>query len=142
MKHLFCAMMLAFASPALSEDFSTTYPYDGSFEDALFSVETAILNKGLVIDHRSHTGEMLERTRADVGGKKLYDGADIFLFCSAQVSRQVMEADPALIAFCPYNIFVTDIGGVVQLGYRNYPEGPMDAVEELLDGIIQEALDF
>lgn len=134
---------LAFAAtPAMAQDITTTYEYDGSFEDAAFSVESAIVNAGLVIDHRSHTGEMLERTRADVGGEKLYDAADIFLFCSATVSRDVMEADPALIGFCPYGIFVADRDGTVEIGYQNYPEGPMDAVEELLDGIVQEALEF
>lgn len=130
------------ATPAFADDFSTSYTYDGSFEDATFSVESAIVDAGLVIDYRSHTGEMLERTRADVGGEKLFDAADIFLFCSATVSRQVMEADPALIAFCPYGIYVSERDGQVEIGYRNYPDGPMDAVEKLLDGIVQEALAF
>lgn len=138
---LFYALALL-ATPALADDISTTYAYDGSFEDAVFSVESAIVDKGLVIDYQSHTGEMLERTRGDVGGPKLFDGADIFLFCSATVSRQVMEADPSLIAYCPYSIFVTDVEGTVEIGYRNYPDGPMDMVEELLDSIVQEALDF
>lgn len=130
------------ATPVLAEEVATKHVYDGSFEDATFSLESAILDAGLVIDYRSHTGEMLERTRADVGGEKLYEAADIFLFCSATVSRQVMEADPALIAYCPYSIFVTDHEGKVEIGYRNYPEGPMDAVEELLDDIVQDALAF
>lgn len=134
---------LAFAAtPVFAEEVATTYAYDGSFDDAAFSVETAIVNKGLVIDYRSHTGDMLERTREDVGGDKLYEAADIFLFCSATVSRQVMEADPALIAYCPYSVFVTDREGSVEIGYRNYPDGPMDAVEELLESIVQEALAF
>ncbi|MCJ7875037.1 DUF302 domain-containing protein [Marinovum sp. 2_MG-2023] len=140
MKWLFaCALA---AAPAWASDYAVTYPYDGSFEDALFSVESAIIGAGLVIDHRSHTGEMLERTRADVGGAKLFDGAEIFMFCSATVSREVMEQDPDLIAFCPYAMFVTDRDGSVEIGYRTYPDGPMDAVEDLLDTIAQEALAF
>ena len=30
--------------------------YDGTFDDATFAVETAIVGKGLVIDYVSHTG--------------------------------------------------------------------------------------
>ena len=76
------------------------YPYDGSFDDATFSVEDAIVSKGLVIDYVSHTGDMLNRTGADLGAtKEIFKAADIFLFCSAVVSRKVMEADPLNIRF-------------------------------------------
>ena len=44
-----------------------TYPFDGSFEDATFSVENAIVGEGLVVDYVSHVGEMLNRTGEDVG---------------------------------------------------------------------------
>lgn len=130
----------AFAS---AEGGAITYRYDGSFEDATFSVEDAIISKGLVIDHRSHTGDMLERTRADVGSDVvLFDGADIFLFCSATISRQVMEADPDNIVYCPYSIFVTDRNGEVTIGFPDYPEGSMQPVEDLLTEIVEEAISF
>ena len=141
MKRIFALTCLA-AMPATAQEIAHTFPYDGTFDDAVFSVESAIIGAGLVIDHHAHTGAMLERTRADVGGETLFDGADVFLFCSATVSRQVMEADISLVAFCPYSIFITDRDGAVEVGYPNYPEGPMDAVEALLDGIVQEALAF
>lgn len=136
------------AAPAFADDHgkqmsdtAITYAFDGSFDDATFAVETAIVGQGLVIDYVSHTGEMLERTKGDVGSDvTIFEAADIFLFCSAKVSREVMEADAANIAFCPYNIFVTDQGGEVRVGYRNYPEGAMQKVQALLDGIVQEAV--
>lgn len=119
-----------------------TYDFEGSFEDAAFAVESAIVGKGLVIDYVSHTGEMLNRTAADVGSEvKLFTEADIFLFCSAQLSRKVMEADPMNIAHCPYGIFVAERDGAVMVGYRSYPEGPMQDVQSLLDEIVQEALE-
>ena len=60
------------------------YNYEGTFDDATFSVEGAILGKGLVIDHISHTGDMLSRTANDVGSDiEIFKSADIFLFCSA-----------------------------------------------------------
>lgn len=121
---------------------AVTYDFDGSFEDATFAVESAIVGRGLVIDYVSHTGDMLARTAADVGSdQKLFDGADIFLFCSAQLSRKVMEADPMNIAHCPYGIFVAERDGKVMVGFREYPDGPMQEVQALLDDIVQEALE-
>lgn len=118
----------------------TTYPFDGSFDDATFAVEAAIVGRGLVIDYRSHVGEMLNRTGADVGSDvAIFDNADVFLFCSAVLSRKMMEADPLNIAHCPYSIFVTDREGQVSVGYRHLPDGPMQEVQTLLDDIAQEA---
>lgn len=120
---------------------STTYPFDGSFEDATFAVESAILDKGLVIDYVSHTGDMLNRTGADVGSEaEIFAAADIFLFCSATLSREVMEADHMNISYCPYGIFVAERDGAVMVGYRNYPKGEMQKVQALLDDIAMEAV--
>ena len=142
MKRLLCvAAISVLATPALAGDQATTYPYDGSFDDATFAVESAIVGRGLVIDLQSHVGEMLNRTGADVGSDvMIFDAADIFLFCSATLSREVMEADPMNIAHCPYGIFVADQGGKVLIGYRNYPDGEMQKVQAMLDDIVQEAL--
>ncbi len=126
---------------ASSDENSTIYPFSGSFDDATFLVESAIIDQGLVIDYVSHTGDMLKRTSADVGGtKELFDAADIFVFCSAKLSRKVMELDPNNIAFCPYGIFVAEREGQVTIGYRNYPAGPMQEVQALLDKIVKEAI--
>lgn len=117
-----------------------TYDFDGSFDDGTFAVESAILNRGLVIDFVSHVGEMLNRTGADVGSDvEIFANADIFLFCSAAVSRRVMEADPMNIVHCPYTIFVAETEDGVILGHRAYPDGPMQEVEAMLDAIIIEA---
>jgi len=143
MKSLFLAGTFGImaAVGAQAQDLATVYPYEGSFDDATFSVESAIVGRGLVIDHISHTGEMLERTAADVGSDvKLFDGADVFLFCSAVLSRKVMEADPMNLAHCPYGIFVADRNGEVTVGYRNFPEGPMQEVQAFLDEIVREAV--
>lgn len=140
---IFGSIVSAFmALSAHAADTSVSYSFDGSFEDATFAVESAIIGRGLVIDYVSHTGEMLNRTGADVGSEvQLFEAADIFVFCSATLSRKVMEADPANIAHCPYGIYVADRQGVVTVGYRTYPDGPMQEVQALLDGIVQEALE-
>jgi uncharacterized protein (DUF302 family) len=132
---------LAVASSAAAEDSAVVHVFDGSFEDAAFAVETAIVGRGLVIDYVSHTGEMLNRTGADVGSEvALFDAADIYVFCSAVLSRKVMEADPMNIAHCPYGIFVAEREGQVMVGHRTYPEGPMQEVEALLESIVVEAV--
>lgn len=128
------------AAPAAA-DGVTTYEFKGKFQDAAFGVENAIINRGLVVDFVSHVGEMLNRTKEDVGSDvKLFEEADVYLFCSALVSRKVMEADPMNIAHCPYSIFVAERDGKVMVGYRDYPSGEMDQVEKLLDEIAREAV--
>lgn len=139
-RFLLTAALVAVGTIALAEG-STVYTFDGTFDDATFSVESAIIGKGLVIDYVSHTGEMLNRTGEDVGSDvELFAEADIFVFCSATLSREVMEADPMNIAYCPYGVFVAERDGEVMIGYRNYPEGEMQKVQDLLDEIVQDAL--
>lgn len=134
------ALLAVMATGAAAQD-STIYSFDGTFDDATFAVESAILDKGLVIDYVSHTGEMLARTGPDLGSDvELFAAADIFVFCSAQLSREVMEANPMNIAHCPYGIFVADQAGDVSIGFRNYPDGEMQKVQSFLDDIVKDAL--
>lgn len=137
------ALILSLAPPAAADSPGVVlYDFDGAFEDAAFGVESAILDRGLVVDHVSHVGDMLNRTKADVGGAKdLFEKANVYMFCSATLSRKVMEADPMNIAHCPYGVFVMDSDGAVQVGYRSMPEGPMKEVETLLDAIAREAVE-
>jgi uncharacterized protein (DUF302 family) len=129
------------ALPAMAQE-AVTYPFNGTFGDAAFAVESAILDRGLVIDLTSHVGDMLNRTGTDVGSDvKIFEAADIFLFCSATLSREVMEADPMNIAHCPYGVFVAEREGEVMVGYRTYPEGEMQKVQAFLDEIVQDALE-
>ena len=142
MKRLALAAMLV-AAPAAAQEM-VTYTTDQAFADVAFGVESAILDRGLVIDHTSHVGEMLERTRADVGSDvELFVEADAYGFCSATLSREVMEADVMNIAYCPYHIFVAeraDAPGEVIVGYRTFPEGEMQKVQALLDEIARAAI--
>lgn len=143
MKHI-AAAVLALSGTFACADGIITYDTDESFDDVVFGLENAILDEGLVIDSVSHTGDMLERTRADVGSDVvLYLNADVFSFCSAQLSREVMEADPMNIVFCPYDIFVMvrpDTPEVTTIGFRSFPEGDMKKIEALLDRIARSAI--
>mgnify|MGYP005989104919 FL=1 len=87
------------SSPAFAGDL-VSYDTAQSFDDVIFGLESAIIDAGLVVDHVSRPGEMLERTRGDVGSDVvLFDDADVYSFCSASLSREVMEADPLNIMF-------------------------------------------
>lgn len=138
-----CIAALALATPAFAEGPITTTVED-SFDNVAFAVESAIVAKGLVVDHVSHVGEMLARTKADVGGTKdIFTQASVYQFCSASTSRKVMEVDPLNIRFCPYGIFVfetPETPGIVTVGYNDYPEGDMQHVEDLLKSIVEEAV--
>ncbi|RAI00066.1 DUF302 domain-containing protein [Acuticoccus sediminis] len=140
MKRWLASMFIAAIPAVASAEGVKMYTFDGSFEDATFAIENEIIGHGLVVDYVSHVGAMLSRTKDDVGGAKdLFDNADVFLFCSAVLSRKMMEVDPANIAFCPYGVFVTDTDSTVAIGYRLMPDGPMKEVEALLDEIARAA---
>lgn len=148
-----CAALAGFSltlGPATAQDTSPaavpaegaayTRTVDGTFDDVSFAVEQAITNEGLVIDLTSHVGDMLARTKEDVGGEKdLFTHANIYSFCSAKVSRQVMEADPANVQFCPYGIFVYETPnepGKIVVGHRGYPGETMQPVNDLLTKLV------
>lgn len=143
MRNALILSLVTLATPAAADP-AITRVVEDSFDNVAFALESAIVGRGLVIDHLSHVGEMLERTKEDVGSTvTVFTQADVFSFCSAAVSRQVMEADPANIQYCPYGIFLyetPDAPGTVTVGYRDYPEGEMQAVEDMLAGIVAEAL--
>lgn len=137
------AVLAPVSVQAGSEDGSYSKVVEGTFEDVSFAVEQTIINEGLVIDLRSHVGEMLKRTKDDVGGEAdLFTHADIFSFCSATLSRAAMEADLSNLQFCPYGIFVyetADAPGQVTVGHRLYPGESMAPVNALLTRLVDAA---
>ena len=146
MKHLITAatiLIAGLAHSALANDTVTYEVTDQSYDDVVFGLENAILDFGLVISEHNHVGDMLERTKADLGATEtIYAYADIFGFCSAPLSRAAMLEDPMNIRFCPYNIFLYQIseGFPVIIGYDVYPEGALQDVQALLDDITRSAI--
>ncbi|MCY0147389.1 DUF302 domain-containing protein [Hoeflea sp. G2-23] len=139
------AAIVCLAGPATAAgDDVKTHVSDASFADVMGGIENAIVNRGYTIDYHGFIGEMLKRTAADVDAEKpLYKEAEFVSFCSAVMSRKVMEADISDIAYCPYVVFAyeaeSDPGKVV-VGYRTLPSGgPRDDVNALLGEIIKDA---
>ena len=125
---------------------SQSQPFcDGSHKD------TGIEPLRFVVDHTGNIASMLERTGADVGSTKpLYRHAEYFVFCSAKLSREMMEADPTNIGICPFVIFAyerADKAGEIVVGFRNPPvrggdasRKSLEAVTTLLKDIVEEAV--
>jgi hypothetical protein len=141
----------ALDATAAGPDYLKLYTTRGDFNNVKQDVEIAITGRGLVVDHTSHISDMLERTGKDLGTTKtIFGQAESMQFCSAVVSRRMMEADPSNIVFCPYIIVMYTLPRdpkTVYVGYRRpLPVGSpasknsLKAVEKLLDGIVKEAL--
>lgn len=141
---LLAAALTVGAGVASAQDTAITYTVDQDYDDVTFGLESAITDEGLLIDAVNHVGAMLERTKEDVGATKtVFLKAEVYNFCSAKVSRDVMEADPMNLQFCPYGIFVMQTPenpDQTTIGYRIMPEGPMKEVQALLEKIVQEAI--
>ena len=146
MKNLITAatiLVAGLAHSALANDTVTYEVTDQSYDDVMFGLENAILDFGLVISEHNHVGDMLERTKADLGATEtIYAYADVFGFCSAPLSRAAMLEDPMNIRFCPYNIFMYQISedSPVIIGYDVYPEGALQDVQALLNYITRSAI--
>ena len=144
MRRLALLLTLALLSRmALADDWMVRHKTAASFADTREAIALAIENRGLVINFTSHIADMLDRTGADIGAaKKIFEQAEIIEFCSAGLSRKMMEADPHNIVLCPFAISVYtlpgDPGGT-WVAYRK-PQGKAAAmVEGLLKEITAEA---
>ena len=138
--------VLAFNTAATAADGALVVrSTQGSFEDVKERVESAIASRGLVLNYTARIGAMLERTGKDIGaGKRVFEHAESFEFCSASVSRGPMEAAPHNIGFCPYviNVYVLPREpGRVYVSYRKFPASrAMRPAEKLVAEIVREAL--
>ncbi len=123
----------------------------GDFHDVRERVVLALESRGLVLNYTAHISNMLERTGKDIGrGRQIYGTAELLEFCSAALSRTMMEADPRNIVYCPYAIAVytlPDDPAKVYVSYRRLPavgSGPsikaLLEVGKLLDDIARDAL--
>ena len=132
-------------------DYMAVFTKTGTFEDVRDAVEMAITDRGMVVNNVSHVGEMLERTGKDLGDtRQIFIKAEALEFCSAVVSRKMMEPDPDNIVFCPYVISIYVVPGKpgeVRVAYRKprivgspASQKALKAVDELLSGIVKDAL--
>lgn len=128
------------------------YTAFGDFNDIKAFLVSAIEQRGIKISNTAYISNMLQRTGKDLGdAKPIYKHAEAIMFCSAALSREMMQADPHNIVFCPYTILIYELArdpGTTYLSYRlpYYQAGEENdasqtKVDELLSSIIEEVVE-
>lgn len=145
-----CAIACLPLSAMAADAYTVLFKTHGTFQDVRDALQFAIEGKGLKINHTNNIAEMLARTGPEVGAtKRVYENGEQFEFCSAVISRQMMEADPHAMVMCPYIVSVYTIPNDknVYIAYRK--PGPtrnpalkkaLANVEKLLNDIVKDAM--
>ena len=145
-----CALLCLPLTAQAVESYTVLFKAQGSYQDVRDNLQMAIEGKGLKITSTNHIADMLERTGKDIGEtRKVYENAEQFEFCSATISRHMMEAEPHAIVMCPYSVVVYQIPNdkTVYLAYRKPAatknaalKKPLAEMETLLSDIIKDAM--
>ena len=94
----------------------------------------------------SHAATMLDRTAEAVGAtRRIYDEAEIVLFCKSDLSYRLVESNPHNIVLCPYSVAIytltTEPGRVYLSIPRPYAGDPVvEPIAALLAEIIEEVV--
>lgn len=134
-------------TPPMANDHVMIDKVEGEFEETKEFLLLAISEHGIKISNTSYISKMLDRTAKEVGSnKKVFIHAEAIEFCSATLSRQMMEKNPHNITFCPYIIYIYELAqqpGIIFLGYRrpffnaSHNQDPsLTKVDEFLKNII------
>ena len=139
MRHLIVILCFALAAiTAQAEEWMVKRKLAGNFADTRDAVVMAIENRGLVINYTSHIADMLARTGADIGAtRQVFEQAEIIEFCSAGLSRKMMELDPHNIVLCPFAISVYTLPGEKNTTWVAYRQ-PKGAAAPLVSPILRE----
>ncbi len=132
-------------------DHQRLYKTEGAFEEVKENIVLAIENQGLVINYIAQVGGMLERTGNDLGfTDHTYSAGDVLEFCSADLTRKMVAADPSNLVFCPYAVHVYELSaepGVVYVGYKRpvlvgnqESQDSLQAIDDLLAAIVRDSL--
>ena len=147
------AFVALFSLPMMgwgADSYAVVFKAHGTYQEVRDQVQYAIEGKGLKINTTHKIADMLDRTGKDLGKTtRVYENAEQFDFCSADVSRRMMEADPHAIAMCPYLISVYKLpkDKHVYIAYRKpaVTKNPalkkaLADVEKMMKEIIKEAM--
>jgi uncharacterized protein (DUF302 family) len=105
------------------------YPSQAGFDDVLDALKLAIEERGMYINNVMHLSEMLERTGKDLGQEPpIYQRAESVEFCSAVLSREMTNEDPARLVNCPFIIGLYTLRGASGTTYVVHREIPQDQV--------------
>ena len=124
----------------------------GEFNEVKEFLLQSIAGNGIKISSTSYISKMLQRTKEDVGANKdIFKNAEAIGFCSASLSREMMETNPHHIVYCPYTIVIYELAkepGIIYLGYRRpFPANISDSdpslkkIDTLMSDIISEVIE-
>ena len=123
-----------------------TTTVEGTFRDVSRHVRAAIVGKGIHIANILSASDMLRRTGPAYGyHNDVYADAQIYEFCSTDISHKLARRHPDNIVLCPFTISVyslVDEPGKVRISYR-IPHGRpgTDPEIKLVVDLIQSILD-
>lgn len=138
---LLMCFSLLFQLARAADDPVVTHKVEGKFHEVAANLRSAILGKGINIAH------MLRRTGASYGyTSDVYEEAETYEFCSAEISHKLSRLNPDNIVMCPFTISVYSLleePGMVRLSYRiPYGKPGTDDVAkeivELIEGILED----
>lgn len=141
-------LALPLAAETLDDGHRVVVSTTGAFADVRQYVADAIVEQGLVESSSAHVAEMLERTGKDLGaGPPTYLQAEVVEFCSAQLTRAMVAADPHDLVSCPYRVAVYVLASQPDTVYLAYPKPTAagatperEAIEALLRQVVESAL--
>lgn len=144
MRRLLTLLCLVLAlTSAGADEWANRRKVPTGFAETRDAIVLAIENRGLVINYTAHLADMLARTGADLGAtRQIFAQAEIIEFCSASLSRKMLEIDPHNIVLCPFAIAIYTLPGDdsgTWVGYRRPPGAAAALVEPLLGDIAAEA---
>ena len=122
------------------------YHTQGEYNNVRQDLVDAIESYGMVVSYTAHAAAMFERTAGAVGAiKKVYDFADILLFCKANTGYQLTLADPHNLVLCPYAIAVYSLRDDKDTIYVSFRRPELNAPEyasvlQLLEDIVSEVV--
>jgi uncharacterized protein (DUF302 family) len=135
------------SQPSKSQS-SWTYSIEGDFDEVKDDLIMAIESQGAVVSYIAHSSDMLNRTAITLEiEEKVYHKAEIILFCKAEISHKMVQADPHSLVLCPYPIAIyslTESPNLIHLTIRKPPSGLPEylAVQQFLVKVISETLEF
>lgn len=145
MKRLFIATLALFATFSVRADepvdlgHMVVYSGEVSFEEAKSGLKFAVGNLGMVISDELHLSEMLDRTGADIGAaKRVFEHAETIAWCSASLSRKMVEAQPTSLVFCPFAISLYTLEGQPDKVYAAYRKPYLGEASDAARAIMEE----
>lgn len=144
---LLTTLQVANAQEPVIHPTSISYYVDQPFDEAKENLVMAIEDKGAVISYTAHSSAMLNRTAITLEiDQDIYEKAEILLFCKAELSHEMVRADPHSLVLCPYPISLYSLKGKPNRTYLTIRKPPQalkeyQAVHTLLTSIILDVVE-